>query len=225
MTTGTDAADAGSPRRDPARRRLVVHRGPTALRAAVLFLHGGRADSTDPLPLLNLPALRMRPFLGAVARAAEGNDVLLASVRYRCRGWNGEAADAARDARQALDDLVAHCPGVPIVLIGHSMGGRAALHAGGHPAVRGVIALAPWCPPGEPVSHLRGKLLALLHDARDRITDYQGSRDFSERARQAGADAQFLTMSRGRHAMLRDAGRWHRTTARLTHAMLAAHRP
>ncbi|MFE4018400.1 hypothetical protein ACFXPZ_13415 [Streptomyces sp. NPDC059101] len=101
------------------------------------------------------------------------------------------------------------------------MGGRAALRAGGHPAVRGVVVLAPWCPPEEPVAHLRGKRLALLHDARDRTTDYRGSREFSERARRAGADAQLLTMPRGRHTMLRGAGQWYRTAARLTRAMLA----
>ncbi|MFE7301064.1 hypothetical protein [Streptomyces sp. NPDC057579] len=53
------------------------------------------------------------------------------------------------------------------------------------------------------MAHLRGKRLALLHDARDRTTDYRGSREFSERARRAGADAQLLTMPRGRHTMLR----------------------
>ncbi len=225
MTTADRATRTHDPSSDPAHRPLVVHRSPAAPRSAVLFLHGGQADGTRPPPLLNLPALRMRPFQRAVARAAAGEVPLLASVRYRCRGWNGAAADAARDARWAIEALVADHPGLRIVLVGHSMGGRAALHAGGHPAVHGIVALAPWCPPEDPVDHLRGKPLALLHDVHDRVTDYQGSRAYGERARLAGADVQFLTMPRGRHTMLQEAGKWHRTTARLARAMLAGKGP
>ncbi|WP_438949092.1 LLM class flavin-dependent oxidoreductase, partial [Streptomyces harbinensis] len=40
--------------------------------------------------------------------------------------------------------LAARLGPVPVVLVGHSMGGRAALRAAGHPAVTGVVALAPW---------------------------------------------------------------------------------
>ncbi|MFD5395887.1 alpha/beta hydrolase [Streptomyces sp. NPDC127097] len=221
MTTGPARPTApGSGARGVPHRPLVIHRGPDTPRAAVLLLHGGRADGLGPPPRLNLPALRMRPFGSAVSRALRGREVLLASVRYRCRGWNGPRADAARDARQALDELAARAADLPVVLVGHSMGGRAALLTGGHPAVRGVVALAPWCPPGEPVSHLRDRTVVLLHDADDRVTDAEGSWLLADRARQAGARAHTVAMPRGGHTMLRDASHWHRLTVDLVTALL-----
>ncbi|MEU3483103.1 alpha/beta fold hydrolase [Streptomyces sp. NPDC033753] len=200
---------------------LLVRSAPPAPTAAVLLLHGGRADGPEPPPALNLPALRMRPFVSAVTRAVRGRDVLVAEVRYLHRGWNGPRADAARDAEAALVRLRERAGPVPVVLLGHSMGGRAALSAAGDPAVRGVVALAPWCPTGEPVDHLGGRRLYLLHDEADRVTSARESWDFVRRARAAGADAAGIPMPTGGHAMLRGAGFWHRRAAELTAALLS----
>ncbi|MFF1509779.1 alpha/beta hydrolase [Streptomyces sp. NPDC058326] len=215
MTCRTRRAEPGAP------APLVVRTAPTAPTAAVLLLHGGRADGPEPPPALNLPALRMRPFASAVTRAVRGRDVLIGEVRYRHRGWNGSRADAARDAESALAALRERAGSVPVVLIGHSMGGRAALRAAGDPAVRGVVALAPWCPADEPVDHLGGRRLYLLHDENDRVTSARESWDFVRRARAAGADAVGIPMPTGGHAMLRCADLWHRRAAELTAALLS----
>ncbi|MFD4739779.1 alpha/beta fold hydrolase [Streptomyces virginiae] len=196
-------------------RALVLRTSPATPTAAVLLLHGGREEGPEPPPLVNLPALRMRPFAAAVARATRGRDVLVAEVRYRHRGWNGSRCDAARDAEAALARLRSLAGDVPVVLVGHSMGGRAALRAAGAPLVHGVVALAPWCPPGEPVDHLAGRRLYLLHDEADRVTSAAGSWEFVRRSRLAGADATAIPMPTGGHAMLRGAGAWHRRTAAL----------
>ena len=45
---------------------------------------------------------------------------------------------------------------------------------------RGLVALAPWFPPGEPVAALQGKDLVVAHGRRDRITSYDASRAFVE---------------------------------------------
>ncbi|MEJ8662052.1 alpha/beta hydrolase [Streptomyces sp. MS1.AVA.4] len=199
---------------------LVVRSAPAVPAAAVLLLHGGRSEGLEPPPLVNLPALRMRPFATAVARALTRRDVLVAEVRYRHRGWNGARSDAARDAEAALERLWERTGKIPVVLIGHSMGGRAALRAARDPMVRGVVALAPWCPSGEPVEHLAGRRIYLLHDEADRTTFARESWEFVRMARTAGAEAVGIPMPTGGHAMLRGASRWHRRAAELTAALL-----
>ncbi len=208
----------GSPHAD--HRALTVHTMPAVPQAGVVLLHGGRPDSLDPLPPLSLPALRMRPFGAAIRRTLGEHGLLLASVCYRCRGWNGTRADAAYDAHHALEELAGLAPRIPVVLVGHSMGGRAALLNGGYQSVRGVVALAPWCPPDEPVAHLRERTIVVLHDERDRVTKAEGSWDFVRRARYVGAQAHGIPMPYGGHTMLRGARRWHRLTADLVSAIL-----
>ncbi|MEV5046026.1 alpha/beta fold hydrolase [Streptomyces griseoincarnatus] len=86
-----------------------------------------------------MAALRTRPVLRAAASALPLDDVVLAHVRYRHRGWNRN--DPLIDTYRALGELPRIAGPVPVVLIGHSMGGRAALRAASHPQVRGVLAL------------------------------------------------------------------------------------
>ncbi|WP_082119342.1 alpha/beta hydrolase [Saccharothrix sp. ST-888] len=193
---------------------------PTAPVAAVLVLHGGEvANEARPGPV-NLPGLRMNGFVRAVAGATAGAQVAVGVVRYRHRGWNGERADAARDTTAALYDVSEELGLVPTVLIGHSMGGRAALRAAGHPCVTGVVALAPWCPMEDPYEHLKGCQLLTLHGDRDRTTDPADTLRFARRARAAGAEVAGYTVHGSGHTLLRRASDWHRATAGLTGALL-----
>ncbi|MER6675158.1 alpha/beta fold hydrolase [Streptomyces sp. NPDC000983] len=203
-----------------ARPALVTRRVPGVPRAAVLFLHGGRADSRAPSRPWHPAPLRMRPFVRAAVSALRAEDVLLGEVRYRVRGWNGADADPLHDTRRALEELRGLAGDVPVVLVGHSMGGRTALSAARAPQVRAVLALAPWCPEGEPVAHLRDKDVTVLHGDRDRVTDPHASAAFVRRAREAGARADFVTMADGDHAMLRRSGVWHRSATEITLALL-----
>lgn len=190
--------------------------------AVVLFLHGGRADSPDAVPLWSPAALRMRPFARAVRARTAGRGIVTGRVRYRHRGWNGSRADAAQDASRALDELTRRYGQVPLVLIGHSMGGRAALRVGGRSQVRAVIALAPWCPEGEPADRLGDTPTVLIHSDLDRITDPRLSLDFARRARGAGTPVCRLELAGSDHAMLRRARDWHAVTAGLTAGFLGA---
>lgn len=174
----------------------------------------------EPPPRWNLAAARMRPFTRSVLRATEGHDVLVGRVRYRHRGWNGRRADAAVDARRALEELELLAGSVRVVLVGHSMGGRAALAVAGHHLVRGVVGLAPWCPDGEPVDQLADRQVVLVHGDLDHTTDPLGSRDVARRARDAGGDACAVLMTGGDHAMLRRAGEWHSLTTGLVSGLL-----
>ncbi|MFF0483779.1 alpha/beta fold hydrolase [Streptomyces sp. NPDC004435] len=199
---------------------LDVLSAPAVPTAAVLLLHGGRSEGLEPPPPVNLPAWRMRPFAARLRRSLADRHVVVALVRYRHRGWNGARADAARDAEAALAAVARTAGDVPVVLVGHSMGARAALRAAGHPLVRGVVGLAPWCPPGEPVEHLAGRRIHLLHDEADRVTSASATWEFVRRARVAGAHAEGIAMRRGGHAMLRGATDWQRRTAELVAALL-----
>ncbi|MFD9569063.1 alpha/beta fold hydrolase [Streptomyces sp. NPDC059982] len=206
----------------PAAPALVPVRSgpaPRGARAAVLVLHGGRADDLRPPDRLSLPALRMRPFEAAIARAT-GDGVLVARVRYRHRGWNGRHAHPVADVRHALEELRALAGPLPVVLVGHSLGGRAALRAAADPGVTAVVALAPWCPPAEPTAHLDGRTVVALHDESDRVTSAADTWSYLTRAQGAGARVRGISMPAGGHAMLRDARRWHRLTAQVTAALL-----
>ncbi|NEB41506.1 alpha/beta family hydrolase [Streptomyces sp. SID14515] len=195
--------------------------------AAVLVLHGGRETGTGPPPPgpLNLPGVRMRPFVRGLVRSARsaGEDVLVRQVRYAHRGWNGVRADPFHDAVAALDVLREEVgEELPVVLLGHSMGARAALRAAGHPLVRGVVGLAPWCPPGDPVTQLAGRDVVLVHSNRDRMTSPQATQSLTARARRAGARTCMVTVRGGDHAMLRRAAAWHRLTTRLVTGLLGS---
>ncbi|GAA2088198.1 alpha/beta hydrolase [Kitasatospora saccharophila] len=194
---------------------------PADTRSVLLVLHGGRAESLARQPRLGLARLRMRAFGAAVRRLAADPSLTVVEVKYRYRGWNGGHAHPAADARRALREIASRAPGAKVVLLGHSMGGRAALAVAGHPQVLGAVLLAPWCQPADPVEHLRGRRLAVLHDPSDRVTSAEGSRAFAARARRAGADVRFVAMPRGGHAMISGAGAWQRLAARSVTAILA----
>jgi dienelactone hydrolase len=181
-------------------------------RGIALFCHGGTASSIEPPRERALSLVRMRAFEQFVHRTSADQGIGTALIRYRVAGWNGEAADAFQDVRWAIGRLrEQHGRDVPIVLVGHSMGGRAALRAGGEPQVTAVCALAPWTPPGEPVMHLRDQTVVILHGRGDRWVPARLSADFAVRARRTGARVARFTIDGG-HSMLRRAQRWHTFT-------------
>jgi alpha-beta hydrolase superfamily lysophospholipase len=167
--------------------------------AVVLVLHGGQADSPRPAGR-GLAYLRMVPF-GWAARGP-GRAVWL--LRYRVRGWNEPALDPVRDALWALGEARRRHPGAPIVLVGHSMGGRAALRLAGEPDVAGVCALAPWVEDGEPAPRPGAEVL-IAHGDRDRVTDPVKSAAYAART-----GASFVPVPGESHALLRHPIRWQR---------------
>ncbi|MFJ8134213.1 alpha/beta fold hydrolase [Streptomyces hydrogenans] len=192
---------------------------------AVLLLHGGRADSLAPPSALNLPDLRMRAFARVLGEDPRHADVLIGYVRYRMRGWNGERADPVHDTRRALAELADLAGPLPVVLLGHSMGARAALRAADDPHVRGVVALAPWCPPGEPATHLAHRTVIALHDPADPITSATDTWAHLRRAEAAGARVRGIRMPGGRHTMISRSRLWHTLAARSTADVLGLAAP
>jgi pimeloyl-ACP methyl ester carboxylesterase len=190
---------------------VVPARGPT--RALALVLHGGRARSTAPATDRQLAVLRMLPFATALQRAGGANGLTVARLRYELRGWNGERRSPVRDAERALDQLSTRFPDVPIALVGHSMGGRAAVYAARHEGVRAVVGLAPWLEAGDPVAQLAGRRVLLVHGTRDRMTSAAATVRFAERASRTADAVTFVSVAGGRHAMLARATVWHSLVA------------
>lgn len=216
--TGGFGEDAGV--RTTEHEPLTVRRRPACPRAAVLVLHGGQADSERAARPWQLAALRMGPVVRAVSAGLPYEDVLVAQARYRVRGWNGDRADPVRDTLRALDAVAELAGTVPTVLLGHSMGGRAALRAAGHPLVTGVVALAPWWPPGEPVAQAAGRHVVALHGEWDGVTSPGETAECVRRAQGVTARAGMVVVANGDHGMLRRGGLWHRTAAALVAHLL-----
>lgn len=179
----------------------------------VLVLPGGKPYSTAAPSTWTIGQLRMRAFARALVDELPG--VSVGTVRYRHRGWNG--GDPADDVRTVLDGLGGTAP---VALLGHSMGGRAAIAAAAHPRVAGVVGLAPWLPTGDGVATVAGRTVLLAHGSRDRWVTARLSADWAGRA-QGVPDGLARFVVRGdSHLMTRHPARWHRLAVLGTAAVL-----
>lgn len=219
--TGDAHGETTAPSAPP---HLTVPEVGPATDAVALLLHGGRERSTARVRPWQATVLRMRPFAAAIRRHEADPDaptVAVASLRYRQRGWNGDGGAALADVGWAIDALRGEVGARPVVLVGHSMGGRLALRCAGERAVVGAVALAPWLPRGEPVAHLRDRDVVLLHGARDRTTDPAATAAFADRAAAVARAVASFRIERTGHTMLARAPVWHDLTARFVGAIAA----
>jgi pimeloyl-ACP methyl ester carboxylesterase len=193
--------------------------GPT--RAVVLVLHGGREAGLGVLSWRNSPVARMRPFARTIHSHANApteshsspHGVAVWQLRFAVRGWNGSATSPVHDARWALQEVRQRHGDVPVVLLGHSMGGRTAMRVADDPHVVGAIGLAPWFPEGETVEPVRGQRISIAHGRRDKWVPASTSLRWAVRARAVTAELRRVELRGTGHAMLRRARTWHRLAA------------
>lgn len=178
----------------------------------VLVCYGGKAASRVPSRPWHLGAVRLVPLARALARRGAPQGIATWTLRYRLRGWNGDEASPVADAEWALAEIARRHGNVPVVLVGHSMGGRVVLRVGGRPAVAGVIALAPWVSEAEPVDQLDGRRVLVLHGTADRWTSPVESLRFCERLLARGVDVHRFELPELGHFMLRRVAIWHGLT-------------
>jgi pimeloyl-ACP methyl ester carboxylesterase len=211
---GSVSTTANDVEREPGPHAALVGRGAVRdARAVALVLHGGKEESLALAGARQVAVLRMAPIARRLANAAADGGLAVWRLRFRYRGWNREAAHPVADVRWALRQLRERHGDVPVVLVGHSMGGRAAFRAAGADGVTAVVGLAPWLPAGEPLEQLAGRRLFVVHGLRDRITSARLSRSFVEKARPIAAEAGLIEVRRSGHGMVRRYGLWNDLTA------------
>lgn len=199
---------------------------PARVRSIVLVLHGGQARSpTTVRRRTQLSYLRMVPFARFLYRRDGGRGMSVRILRYRYRGWDEPECHPVQDARWALTQLQDQHREVPIALLGHSMGGRAALRVADHAAVTAVCALAPWTLDDEPVRQLAGRSVLIAHGDREHMTDPWLSYRFAVRAKQVTSRVCRFDVPGDGHAMLRRAYDWSELTARFLAAELGLREP
>ncbi|WP_219417874.1 alpha/beta hydrolase [Pseudonocardia nigra] len=202
---------------DPRLPRIEpVGRVPASPPGVVLVLHGGRAHSRESGERKRLSYWRMLPFARALAHTGPAVYML----RYRYRGWNAPTRDPLRDAHQALDEIARRHPGAPVVLVGHSMGGRAALAAAGAPNVTAVCALAPWLDASDPVDQLAGRTVLIAHGDRERYTDPRESYAYALRAKRVTDQVCRFEVHGAGHYMLSRARDWQSLVRRFVLGVL-----
>jgi alpha-beta hydrolase superfamily lysophospholipase len=212
MTDRSIKGNAGHP---PAATRGAQQASLTVLEAAgptrgvALVLHGGKAHSFEPVEARQLSPLRMLPFAKHLHRAGKNHGLAVWSLRNSVRGWNGQAMSALHDARWALRQISEQHPGVPVYLVGHSMGGLTAVCAADDPLVEAVVALAPWLGPETPAQRVAGRKILIVHGTGDRMTSPAKSLKFARRAAGGAASMQYVSLNGAGHFMIRRVRLWH----------------
>ena len=179
--------------------KLIEVSVPARPEGAVLVLHGGasRGERMMVSPT-QLSVLRMVPIARRIARAG-GDRLAVYRLLNSRRGWDAHHTPV-RDAQWALDRIADRLGALPVCLVGHSLGGRAALLAAAR--ARGVVALAPWVYPTDVAPDLNGQRILFVHGADDRIASPGRSATLA-RALGERVQTAYVRVAGGKHGMLR----------------------
>jgi pimeloyl-ACP methyl ester carboxylesterase len=207
------------------RARLIETRVPRSPQGIALVLHGGasRRDSMMVSPT-QLSVLRMIPIAGRIARAGRGR-LAVFRLLNSTRGWDTRHTPVD-DVHWALGRLRERFgDDLPTCLVGHSLGGRAALLSADQPGVRSAVALAPWVyeSDGDRLD-LSGRRILVVHGDRDRIASI-GRAELVASALRRTTDSGFVRVAGGTHAMLRHQHLFDRLAADFAAATLLGDSP
>jgi dienelactone hydrolase len=201
--------------------RLVRTTAPAHPDGIVLVLHGGAARGAPRrVSPTQLSVLRMVPVATRIARAGKGR-LAVFRLLNSTRGWD-EARTPVDDVTWALGQLRERfADDVPVALVGHSLGGRAAILAAEQPGVRTVVALAPWVYADDGRRDLCGRHVLVVHGDQDRIASADRSRRVADDLRRS-TDVDYVLVPGGKHAMLSHHREFDRPAAEFVAATLLA---
>lgn len=188
---------------------LTVREAAGVTRGVALVLHGGRSHSYEPVEARHLSPARMVPFARHLHRAGRRHGLAVWTLRNSVRGWNGPDMSPLQDARWALARIHEKHPGVPVYLLGHSMGGLTAICVADDPLVDAVVSLAPWLSAGTPATAVAGRKVLIVHGSADRWTSPAESLKFAQRAAAGAAELRYVSLAGAGHFMFRRVRLWH----------------
>lgn len=206
--------------------QLIATRKPRRPTGIVLVLHGGasRSDGAAVSPT-QLSVLRMVPVARRIARAGRGR-LAVFRVLNSARGWDTRQTPVD-DVAWALDELRERFgEELPVCLVGHSLGGRAAILSAGRPTVRSVVALAPWLYESDGSTSMPAdRQVLVVHGDQDRVASPRRSATVAEWLRLGGPRVGYVRVSGGEHTMLRHGRVFDRAAADFATATLLGSRP
>jgi dienelactone hydrolase len=147
-----------------------------------------------------LSVLRLIPIARRIARSGTERLAVYRLLNSR-RGWDTRHTPVG-DVKWALAEIAGRFgPGLPVCLVGHSLGGRAAILASCGSAVTSVVALAPWVYPSDVPEGIEGRRILIVHGTADRVADPQRAAALAAKL-SARARTSFVLVRGAKHAML-----------------------
>ncbi|RYB93219.1 alpha/beta hydrolase [Nocardioides oleivorans] len=197
--------------------RLVPVHVPREPEGVVIVLHGGasRGERAMVSPT-QLSVLRMVPVARRIARAG-GKRLAVHRLLNTHRGWDARTTPVM-DVAWALGQVAEQHGSLPVALVGHSLGGRAALLGGVEPGVHSVVALNPWVQTTDRV-RLGDTRVLFVHGTEDRIARPDRALQLARRLSESGRVG-YIAVPGGKHAMLRHGRTFERLAAEFVTATL-----
>jgi pimeloyl-ACP methyl ester carboxylesterase len=186
----------------PHEPRLIATRSPRVPKAIVLVLHGGagRPGGLSPVSSTQPSVLRMIPIARRIATRGRGK-LAVYRLLNSARGWTNEPTPVD-DARWAIAQLrVRFGDTIPVCLVGHSLGGRAALLTSTSPAVTTCVALNPYLYAEDGQADLSGTRVLVIHGTADRVASPATAERVVDLLRRRTSVALVRVLG-GKHAML-----------------------
>lgn len=202
-----------------AESKLIEVHVPSRPQAAVLVLHGGGSrEKGVAVSPTQLSVLRMIPIARRVARA-DRRRLAVFRVLNSVRGWDTDHTPAD-DVTWALGQVAERLGDLPVGLVGHSLGGRAAIVCADRPTVTSVVALAPWVYADDGAVDAGGVRVLIAHGTQDRVASPERSAAAAERMRATAKSLSYVRVAGAKHAMLARHGVFSDLAARFTAAVL-----